>query len=162
MKQNQETIVLLSEMAISDNPKDILTIPKLGACLGISVYDPIKKIGGVIHCLLPQKIKIHVPMKFFNPCLFVETGLNHLLKCLKEEGCKNENLIVQVAGGAKLINEDEIFNLGYRNFISFRKVMWENKLLIHQKDIGSNKVRKLSLNIENGQVTTNLKGALEI
>ena len=48
-----QTLIGIAQMKVSKNPTEILTAPNLGSCLGISVYDRVNKIAGMIHCLLP-------------------------------------------------------------------------------------------------------------
>jgi len=47
-------IVNISDMKFSNNPEDVIVTYSLGSCLGVTAYDPVVKVGGMIHCLLPS------------------------------------------------------------------------------------------------------------
>jgi chemotaxis protein CheD len=139
----------ISDMAISRNSQDILITYSLGSCLGLTVYDPENKIGGLIHCLLPLAQTDQEKSKK-NPMMFVETGVPLLLQKILALGAKKNNLIIKAAGCGKALNSGEQFNIGQRNFTVLRKILWKNNLLIKSKDVGGSKARTMTLEIETG------------
>ena len=139
----------ISDMAISKTPQDILITYSLGSCLGLTVYDPENKIGGLIHCLLPLAQTDQEKSKK-NPMMFVETGVPLLLQKMLALGAKKNNLIIKAAGCGKALNSGEQFNIGQRNFTVLRKILWKNNLLIKSKDVGGSKARTMTLEIETG------------
>jgi chemotaxis protein CheD len=46
-------VVDIADMRISDNPEETLVTYSLGSCVGVTIYDPVIRIGGMIHCMLP-------------------------------------------------------------------------------------------------------------
>ena len=51
MKSN--ITVDISDMKIARNPEDVIVTYSLGSCVGLTLYDPIAGVGGMIHCMLP-------------------------------------------------------------------------------------------------------------
>ncbi len=144
-------------MKISTNEDDILVTYSLGSCVGISLYDPVEKIGGLIHSMLPLS-KVDREKAKKNPYMFVDTGLLKMLKEMYERGAKRKNLIAKVAGGAKLLDKKNIFNVGERNIVVVRKILWRNDILIKGKDVGGSRSRTVRLYMEDGRTTVRNKG----
>ncbi len=146
-------VIGIAEMKVSSRPEDLLITYALGSCLGIAIYDPEAKVGGLLHAMLP--LSTSNPAKAAsNPLLFVDTGVPELFKACYKAGAKRERLILKVAGGASLRqgNGDDQFQIGKRNFIMLRKLLWKNNILIKGQDVGENFSRTMSLDIQTGEV----------
>jgi len=144
-------IVGISDLAISDDPSDVLKTFSLGSCIGVAMYDPIKHIGGLLHFMLP--LSSTAPDKAANrPAMFADTGLALLLTGLRKRGALLSRLQVKVAGGAHMLDQKKLFNIGERNMIAVRKMLWKNSLLIAASDVGGNIPRTMWINVSTGQV----------
>jgi len=155
---NNEICIGISQMAISSSDKDVIVTRALGSCLGITAYDPLAKVGGMVHCLLPLSMQ-NLEVSRQNPCMYVDTGVRRLLSELLKRGATKGNLIIKVAGGARLLDHAGIFNIGSRNFISFKKLIHKNNLIIGGHDVGGNMPRTLRLVMSTGKVL--VKGETE-
>ena len=94
---------------------DGLTTLGLGSCVGIAVRDPISKIGGLAHIMLPDSTQIRnnssVPK-------FADTGINELVRLLIMQGAVKSRLVAKIAGGAQMFafqNKSELVRIGERN-----------------------------------------------
>jgi chemotaxis protein CheD len=139
-------------MRISDQVDDTIITYSLGSCIGMTVYDPVRKIGGMIHFMLPQS-KISPDKAIGKPAMFADTGIPLLLNSMLAHGAAQERLIIKVAGGSQLMDNNKIFNIGERNFLILRKILWTNNLLIKGQHIGGSFARTLKLDIATGRVT---------
>ena len=88
----------ISEMKASDQPDDVITTYSLGSCVGLSLYDPVARVGGLIHCMLPLS-RIDPQKAEANPCMFTDTGIPALLRLVLGMGAQRDRLIAKVAGG---------------------------------------------------------------
>lgn len=146
-------IIGIADMKISKHPDDVLITYALGSCLGIAVYDAVANVGGLLHVMLPVSTVNPVKAEK-NPLMFVDTGVPELFKACYKLGAKKERLIVKVAGGASLQNNEETdqFQIGKRNFLMLRKLLWKNNVLIKSYDVGENFSRTMSLDMATGNV----------
>ena len=142
----------ISEIKVSDQPEDILITYSLGSCIGVTMHDPVAGVGGMIHYMLPTSKNSPEKAKE-RPGMFADTGVPLLVKTLYKSGATKSNLIVKVAGGAQLMDPNKIFNIGERNFLILRKLLWKNNVLIKAKDVGGMISRTMRLEISSGQVT---------
>ena len=150
-------IVGIAEVNISGNVDDLIIAPNLGSCLGIAAYDPLLKRGGVVHCLLPLSMADKEKAKE-KPCMYVDTGVAFLLETLLQMGSKKRDLVISVAGGANINDEHGVFEIGKRNYIALRKMLWKNDLLIAAEHVGDAVSRTLSLDINSGDVFLKIQG----
>lgn len=147
----------ISDLRISGNPEDIIITHSLGSCLGVTFYDPKKKIGAMIHFMLPLS-KLSPDKAKKKPAMFADTGITLALKTLYAKGVNKRDLVVKVAGGARLMDNKNVFNIGERNFSVFRKLMWKNDILINAQDVGGSMARTLRLYMDTGRVTIKSAG----
>ena len=145
-----QIVVDIADMAVSDCATDVLVTYSLGSCLGITVYDPKARIGGMIHCMLPLST-VDVEKAKIRPCMFVDTGMTLLLQTLFNKGVTKANAIVKVAGGASMLDKQGLFRIGERNMTVFRKIMWKNGMLIKSVDVGGEITRTVRLEIATGR-----------
>ncbi len=115
-------IVSIADMAISDHPEDVLITYSLGSCLGITFFDPVRQIGGLLHCMLPLS-QVDAQKAQANPWMFVDTGVTALLNELFQRGCRKKDIVTRVAGAARVLDGKDLFRIGERNFTVFRKIM---------------------------------------
>jgi chemotaxis protein CheD len=154
---SKKITVPLGEMRFSTDPKEVLVTYALGSCLGLSLYDPIARIGGLIHCQLP--LSSSNPEKAaVNPCLFVDTGVTALLRTALEQGARKDRMILKVAGGSQSLTSNEMFNIGRKNYIVLRKLLWKNNLLIDTEHVGGILTRTMFLYMSDGSVRIKAQG----
>lgn len=144
------TTIGISEMRISGNAEDVLITYSLGSCIGLTLYDPVIRAGGMVHCMLPLS-KTDETKALSNPCMYVDTGVLALLRSLFDLGAQRKNIIAKIAGGSNFLDEKEIFKIGERNYTMVRKVLWKNDILIRGEEVGGNIARTMILHIKDGR-----------
>jgi chemotaxis protein CheD len=151
-------IVGIADMRISSNPDDILVTYALGSCLGVAICDPVAQVGGLLHVMLPLSTIDPVKAKE-NPSMFVDTGVPLLFHKAYEAGANRDRILIRVAGGANVSGSvEDRFEIGKRNFIVLRKLLWRNGLLLKAHDVGGHHSRTMALHVSNGQVTVKANG----
>lgn len=153
----REQYVGIAEMVFSGDPESILVASNLGSCLGVAAYDKKRKIGGMVHCLLPLS-KSDPAKAAQKPAMYVDTGVALLLSELLNKGCAIQDLEINVAGGAQINDQNNFFEIGKKNHTVLRKLLWKNNLLIKGEDVGGGNSRTVSLMIETGEVWVKTNG----
>lgn len=156
--QNKHTVGI-ADMIVSAVPDDVIITYALGSCLGITIYDPVVKVGGMLHAMLPT-CSTDPEKAQKNPLMFVDTGVPKLFWESYKLGAKKERLIVKVAGGAcvnKTEDEDH-FQIGKRNFLMLRKLLWKNGVMIKAEDVGGQVARTMSLALTDGELIIRSNG----
>jgi len=128
-------VVGVADMVVSNDPSAELVTYSLGSCLGITLYDPEKKVGGLLHIMLPDS-KINAAKAMSAPFTFVDTGVPRLFQSVYNLGAERCRLTIKVAGGAQLLDEKGVFNIGERNQQSLRGLLARNGYAVHAWDVG--------------------------
>jgi len=149
-------VVGISDMVVSADPAASIVTYALGSCIGVTVYDPEARVGGMLHFMLPTG-SINQEKADRNPAMFGDTGVPLLFRSCYELGAKKERLVVCAAGGAEVMADEGHFRIGNRNRTILRKLFWKNGILIASEDTGGSISRTLTLHLGNGQVTVRSK-----
>ncbi len=147
----------ISDMKIARRHEDVIVTYSLGSCVGLTLYDPIAGVGGMIHCMLPLS-KIDPEKARIKPYMFVDTGVASMLGELYALGAQRQNLIAKVAGAGSPLGKEETFRIGQRNYTILRKFLWKNNILIEKEDVGGSKARTLYLYMADGRTTVKSEG----
>ena len=151
-----KNVVAVGDMKIGQQSDTIVT-HALGSCLGLMVYDPVAKIGGLLHAMLPLS-KINPGKAAANPYMFVDTGVPALFKALYDIGGQKSRMIVKAAGCGNPLGKNEMFKIGERNYTVLKKLLWKNNILLESEDIGGAKSRTVHFNIADGQTIISSNG----
>lgn len=149
-------IVSVSDMKVSKTPGDIIVTYSLGSCIGIAAYDPVVKVGGMLHYLLPR-FKSDKKKMEENPCVFGDSGIPHLFKTLYKIGAKKERIRIVMAGGS-VMNDVSFFETGKHNITTARKMFWKNNVFIDAEHVGGSMPRTLYLDISTGKTWITSRG----
>jgi chemotaxis protein CheD len=148
--------VLVGDMKIGGGG-DMLVTHALGSCLGLTVYDPLAKVGGLLHAMLPLS-SINPQKAADNPAMFVDTGVPRLFMALYERGAQKNRLVVKAAGCGNPLSKNEIFKIGERNYTILKKLLWKNNILLESEDVGGTASRTIHFELSTGQVVISSNG----
>ncbi len=143
-------------MKVSDDPGAIIITHSLGSCIGLTIYDPHVKAGGLLHYMLPTPTD--AKKKKTRPFMFAETGIPLLFKACYELGAKKGRMVIKIAGAAQVMDASDVFSIGQRNHGALKQIFFRNNVLIDAEDIGGNRPRTMRLNIATGEVTIKIPG----
>ena len=149
-------VVAVGDMKVGREADTIVT-HALGSCLGLMVFDPEAKIGGLLHAMLPLS-KINPQKAESNPFMFVDIGVPALFKSLYEMGGQKSRMIVKAAGCGNPLGKNEMFKIGERNYTVLKKLLWKNNILLETEDIGGTASRTVHFNIATGQTVISSNG----
>jgi chemotaxis protein CheD len=146
-------VVGVADMRIASGGDDVIITHALGSCLGITIHDPVSHVGGILHVMLPTA-SIDPDRATANPFMFVDSGVPQFFREAYAAGAVKNRLIVKVAGGASVgtANGEDRFAIGRRNYITLKKLFWQNGVLITAEDVGGHAPRTMSLEIGEGRV----------
>ena len=144
-------VVDIADLAVSKDPNCTLVTYSLGSCIGVVVWDPVVKVGGLLHFMLPESTIS--PDKARNrPGMFADTGIPLLFRKVYAEGGDKKRMVVKVAGAAQLMDSQGVFNIGKRSHLALRKILWRNNVLVDAEEVGGYDGRTVKLEIGTGRV----------
>lgn len=142
-------VVGISDMKVSNKPEDVLITYSLGSCIGVVIWDPVAKVGGLLHYMLPDS-SLDKEKAQLKPFMFADTGIPRLFKETYKFGAVKSRLIVKVVGGSQIMDSSGVFNIGKRNHAVLRKMFWKNQIMVAKEDVGGTCNRTVSLEIGTG------------
>ena len=154
--ENRVTVGV-ADLQVCQYPSAHIITHALGSCIGVTIYDPIVKVAGMLHFMLPSgrgnKEKAEA-----NPAMFGDTGVPLLFRQCYELGAEKERLIVCAAGGAEVMNDCGQFKIGKRNRTILRQLFWKNNILLAADETGGSISRTLQIDLADGRVSIRHKG----
>ncbi|MCE5327670.1 MAG: chemotaxis protein CheD [Planctomycetaceae bacterium] len=143
-------------MKLARGQADQVVTHALGSCLGVSAYDPLSKVGGLLHVMMPVS-SANPDKARSNPYMFVDTGIPAFFAAMVAAGAERRRLRVKIAGGAA-INSNDHFAIGRKNCIAMKSVLWKAGVLIEAQDVGGSAARTMCLDLSDGRVIVSNAG----
>ncbi len=147
----EQIVVGMSDCRVVDAPGQALVTYALGSCIGLAVYDPEAGVGGLLHFMLPDSA-IDPARGRANPCRFADTGVPLLIEKVSRLGASKRRLLAAAAGAALIMDPGRVFDIGRRNYLALRKVLWKSGLLLSAEAIGGECSRTMRLEIGSGRL----------
>lgn len=145
-----EVKVGMADLNVCASPDSIITLG-LGSCVGAVLYDPVTKICGMVHVMLPDSTTI---TQNSNVAKFADTGVEALLKKVIEKGAKRERLVAKIAGGAQMFSvntNSPSLHVGERNVAAVKEKLKALGIRIVAEDTGANYGRTVIFYPETGE-----------
>lgn len=144
--------------ASKDGGSEIKTYA-LGSCVAVVLLDPRTRTVGMIHVALPDSA-INPEKCKTKPGYFADTGLPKLLDAMvKCSGNSNSRgLVVKLIGGASIMDPNDTFNIGKRNVLAIKKILWAKGLGPTAEDVGGNYSRTVSVSVDSGEIKISCPG----
>lgn len=152
LQENKEVRVGIADAAVVYSPDKLITMG-LGSCIGIALYDSEKKIGGLVHIMLPDSRQFK---NIVNPLKYADLGIENLLKRMMNLGCRKTSITAKIAGGASMFNFPDkkiSSDVGRRNSEAVIEVIKRLSIPLIAEDVGGNKGRTMIFDSKDGRVT---------
>jgi len=144
-------MVGMADLNIVKNPGVLITLG-LGSCVGICLYDPISKVAGMAHCMLPDSTQI---LNNDNIAKFVDTAVMRLVNDMGRAGANKRAIIAKLAGGAQMFafsNTNDNMRIGDRNVDASIKILKELNIPLKGMDVRENYGRTIELYTDTGRL----------
>lgn len=144
-------MVGMADMNLTKDPGVLITLG-LGSCVGIALYDPMTKVAGLAHCMLPDSSQIQ---NNSNKAKFVDTAISELLKDMERQGAVRRRIVAKVAGGAQMFafnSANDSMRIGDRNVDATVTWLRRNQIPILAQDVRANYGRTVELYTKDGSL----------
>ncbi|MCP4133270.1 MAG: chemotaxis protein CheD [bacterium] len=152
------TNVGIADIGVAESPDVLRTI--LGSCIGVCLYDPESKKGGLCHIMLPaQRSNTSSPKKY------ADTAIPMLIEELEKIGAQTGKLVAKIAGGATMfkLSENSIMaDIGRNNSNKVKEILTERNIKLLAEDVGGDYGRTIDFFIETGEVKIKSIGKSDI
>jgi chemotaxis protein CheD len=142
----------IGEWSVSKCEDDVLKTYALGSCVAVLIYDAKVRVAGLIHVALPES-SVDPERARVQPGYFADSGLPRMIEEMKNLGATRSGVWVKLAGGASVMDPGNYFDIGKRNILAVKKVLWKSSLGPIAEDTGGSMSRTVAFSVADGMVT---------
>jgi len=151
----------VGDLAASNVPGTALRTFGLGSCVAVVILHPATQTAGMVHVALPHS-SVSPAKAVKQPGYFADTGIPALLRLMAGMGCQRcdtgRGMIVKLVGGAKVLDPNSLFDIGKRNILAVRKVLWSFGMGPIAEDVGGSFSRTVTVSLDTGRVNISSPG----
>ena len=142
-------LIGIAQYAVAKAPERLCCLG-LGSCVAVFLHDPVAKIGGVVHVLLPRAPKGHPA-----DAKYADSGIRMLLDKLVAKGADRRRVRAKLVGGAQMFTDLslEMSEIGRENVLQSRKTLAELGIRVVAQEVEGSKGRSAYYSMEDGSVT---------
>lgn len=129
----------------------ILKTTGLGSCVGVTLYDPLVKVAGMAHVMLPSSVIAKEGN--LNIAKYADTAIPELIRQMNRLGAVNSRLVAKLAGGAQMFafhTTSDTMRIGPRNVESCKAQLVRLSIPVVAEDTGGSVGRTIELYAESG------------
>jgi chemotaxis protein CheD len=153
-------IVGVAELKVANQTNNVITTIGLGSCLGITCYDPVNHVGGLLHAMLPDSKNYSGHSS--NQAMFVDTGIAELVESMLRHGAHPRNLMFKIFGGAQVLKSSNYFSIGRRNIAMMQSLASHHRLVVKAWEVGGQLNRSIRLHLDDGRVRLRMPSQPEV
>ena len=145
---NDLTVVGIAQMAVSRPPSRLACLG-LGSCVAVILFDPVAKLGGIVHVLLPRAPNHHDQAE-----KYADTGTAKLIDEMLKQGANKARVFARLVGGAEMFTAVNIAisNIGRENIFEARKALGRGSIRIMGEETAGKKGRSVYFDLDTGKV----------
>jgi chemotaxis protein CheD len=155
-----QLVVGVADCRITNDVAASIITYALGSCIAVAIYDPFARIAGMLHLMLPESF-LDQEKAERNPYMFADSGIPLLFRQACAAGADKKRLTVWIAGGAQVMDGARVFNIGKRNCLTARKVLWRAGVMIDAESVGGHESRTVRLEVASGRCFIRTGGGIE-
>ncbi|MDK2946541.1 chemoreceptor glutamine deamidase/glutamate methylesterase CheD [Geotoga petraea] len=142
-------IIGIGEYTVSNDNEELIVTLGLGSCVGVCLLDKKKKIGAMIHVMLPDSGGKDTP----KPGKYADSGIKIVLNEMKNKGANLSSIEAKIAGGAAMFgNSSKTMDIGKRNVEAIKNILKQENIRIVAEDTGGNRARSIEFNVNNSEL----------
>lgn len=141
----------MADLSASRDPSVLITLG-LGSCVGICLYDPINRVAGMAHIMLPSSADIK---NNGNKAKFADTAISMLIEHMTALGAVRSRLTAKIAGGAQMFSfksANDLMRIGERNVEAVKKELARQSIPLVAEDVGGTYGRSIEFDSSSGEL----------
>ena len=151
--------VSVADLRQTKAPNAVISTLGLGSCLGVTCYDPFRKIGAMVHAMLPdserhRQASPNVPM-------YLDLAVPALVESVVALGADLRQLEYKVFGGAQILQSNDYFSIGRQNVEMMKTLADRYRLKVVAWQVGGQSNRSIDLHLRDGGVLVRMPGKPE-
>ena len=151
-------VIGIGDVAYSDDQTEQIITHALGSCVAVIIHCVSTKRTAMAHVVLPTIQNTTKPIK---EAYYADSALKDMLTYfLKDNRCRKSYLNIHLIGGAGLLNEHDLFQVGRKNVMVLSDMLRKNYIQFDATDTGGNYSRTVRVAVKNGKIKVDRKRML--
>ncbi|HET8870463.1 MAG TPA: chemotaxis protein CheD [Aquabacterium sp.] len=148
-RPGQDVHLLAGQLYFGNTAARVHTL--LGSCVAITLWNPVRQLGGMCHFLLPSRQR---PFGVGRDGRFGNESLEMLVEALLRAGSQPKDYQAHLYGGADTLPETggHKFNVGARNIEQGWNLIDRYGFMLQNVDVGDHVPRNVSMTFPDGTV----------
>lgn len=147
----------VGDVSVTATPGEILKTMALGSCVAVLAIGKVKPAVGLLHLQLPEST-LNKNLASQKPAMFADTGIPLLIQQMNHLGVPNRDMIIKITGGASIMDPNNTFNIGKRNILAARKILWGLRLWPASEDVGGEISRTVTVSMVDRRIILSSPG----
>ncbi len=135
---------------------DVIFVRALGSCVAVTLYDGVRKIGGMAHIMLPLSPGANGK----EPYHYADTAIRALLANLCAKGAQKRSLKAKAVGGAQMFCSETDGGIGFENIASVKSILQREGIPLMAEDTGGNRGRNAEFHLDSGKMKVTAIGQM--
>lgn len=129
----------------------------LGSCVGLVLYDPVRRLAAKAHIVLPAADR-----RLGTPGKFADTAVAYMLERLRRRGCDPTKMVAKLAGGANMFVSKGPFQIGLQNIDAVHEQLEMRNIRLLGEHVGGKAGRRTTFDCRSGELTVEVLGAAPV
>ena len=142
-------VVKVADLNLATGDGELVTLG-LGSCVAICLHDPVARIAGMAHVLLPNR---SLSRSTENPAKFPQSAIPLLIEKMLALGADQGRITARLVGGASMfgnLSPSGAVQMGERNVVASRQVLKDQGVAITAEATGGTAGRSIRLQANDG------------
>jgi chemotaxis protein CheD len=148
---SERVVIGIGEFTVTTNPQAEIVTHALGSCVAVCLWDPVSHVAGMLHFLLPEA-RLNPERATRQPATFADAGFPLLFQAAYRAGAVKSRLRVHLLGGAAITAGPGGLDVGRRNALMAKKLLWQNGVMVTGEALGGTDSRTVNLFAADGRV----------
>ena len=129
----------------------------LGSCVAVTLYDRLRRVGGVVHIMLPDSNGLSGP---FSPYRCADTAIAALIREMQGRGAAPQDMVAKMVGGARMFDacDDSGTAIGEENVTSVKRLLIRGRIPLMGEDTGRDYGRNIEFHLSSGKLIVSAIG----
>ena len=152
------SFVGIGEIKTVKDTGDKLQVMALGSCVAVIFYSPADGRIAIAHVALPDSSRYNGSAEK-KPGYYADTAVSNLVRLFAvKNNLKNSDVVINLVGGAAIMDPNGTFDIGKRNVLAIRKALWHHRLSTNREDVGGDYSRTVKAEPVSGKIVISSPG----
>ena len=149
----------IGDYGASNSPGDVIKTLALGSCVAVIMLDPASKTVGMVHIALPDSA-LNAQKRSEKPGYFADSAIPALVEEMRRHGSSGKlpAMLVKLVGGANVLDANNTFDIGKRNVLAIKKILWKYGTGPVAEEVGGHISRTVAAYVDTGSTEISSPG----